>query len=131
MPLRDCILSACHSVFNIKMVVHDEVRSAIDLTILTGYIYMNSYNNVVSRFDFKQISRRQNISCAEFSAFWKLRCKDEIAVKPVDQGGAVVIWRAGLLMEETMQKKNISIQVNKFTAVSQHSIATTKSHVTV
>ena len=48
------------------------------------------------RFD-KQSSKRSNISSTELQC---LRKRDDIVIKPADKGGAIVVWRKDLYIEE-------------------------------
>ena len=61
--------------------------------------------SLINIFINKQI-KYPALSTDELSAYKSLRCRNDIAIKPAEDGAAVVVWRVDLYRQEALRHLN-------------------------
>ncbi|XP_072016901.1 uncharacterized protein [Amphiura filiformis] len=62
--------------------------------------FIDKCENDINKLDFKQSHRRRNTTVEEDKALKSLHNNPDIVIKPADKGGAIVVWRKDLYLEE-------------------------------
>ena len=95
--------------------VIDLVRSVgsanVCFRLMNGHVLQTSVDLFVKKcrvdiqkLNFNKSLKFSNLSKEEWTAHQNLKTRDDIVIKPVDKGGAVVVWRTDLYKQEAFRQ---------------------------